>query len=132
MTWDHAEADGRLMIHEPVSGYIFRHTKLPHQRSRRSELPGITEVHGRRHKTPPVNYITKIWHNLAERVAYGLSVWLAAGVVPWHTFNFVGFGPVNLQACHSKDQGSCGEAETFGFFGGGVDLLGQALTFAWK
>jgi hypothetical protein len=29
------------------------------------------------------------------------SVGLAARVVPWHTFNLVGFGPVNLKACHT-------------------------------
>ena len=33
---------------------------------------------------------------------FGQSVWLADRVVPWHTFNRFGFGPINFQACHSK------------------------------
>jgi hypothetical protein len=33
---------------------------------------------------------------------FGLSVWLADRVVPCHTFNLFGFGPVNSQARHSK------------------------------
>ncbi len=78
------------------------------------------------------NYDIRIWHNLADCVAFGLSVWLAARVVSWHTFNFVGFSPVNLQACHSKYQGSCGQAETFSLLSRGIDFLGQALAFAWK
>jgi hypothetical protein len=42
----------------------------------------------------------------------GQLVWLAAWVVPWHTFNFAGFGPFNFQACCSKRQGSQCQAET--------------------
>src|SRR4029077_5606991 len=57
------------------------------------------------------------------------SVRLAAQVAPWHSFNFFGFRPVNLQASHSKYQGRCRQAETFGFLCCGVDFLGQALTF---
>jgi hypothetical protein len=37
---------------------------------------------------------------------FSVSVCLAGRVVPWHTFNLVGFGPVNFQACHSKHQGA--------------------------
>src|ERR1700704_3937690 len=61
---------------------------------------------------------------------FDLSVWLAAPVVPWHTFNLVGFGPVNFQARHSKYQGSCRQAETFSLLSRSIDLLGQALTFS--
>jgi hypothetical protein len=59
-----------------------------------------------------------------------LSVRLADAVVPWHTFNLVGFGPVNFQACHSKYQSSRCQAETLSLYRCRVDLLGQALTFA--
>jgi hypothetical protein len=59
------------------------------------------------------------------------SVWLAARVVPWHTFNFIGFGPVYLQAGHPKNQCSCSQAETFGLLRCRIDLSGQAFTFAW-
>jgi hypothetical protein len=37
-----------------------------------------------------------------NKPVFSVSVCLAGRVVPWHTFNLVGFGPVNLQACHSK------------------------------
>jgi hypothetical protein len=52
------------------------------------------------------------WHYLTSPVGSGLSVWLADRVVPWHNFNLVGFGAVNLQACHSKHQASRCQAET--------------------
>jgi len=55
---------------------------------------------------------------------FGLSVRLADGVVPWHTFNLVGFGPVNFQACHSKYQSSRRQAETLSLYRCGIDLLG--------
>jgi hypothetical protein len=55
---------------------------------------------------------------------FGLSVGLADGVVPWHTFNLVGFGPVNFQACHSKYQSSRCQAETLSLYRCGIDLLG--------
>jgi hypothetical protein len=55
---------------------------------------------------------------------FGLSVRLADGVVPWHTFNLVGFGPVNFQACHSKYQSSRCQAETLSLYRCGIDLLG--------
>src|SRR5579872_4057961 len=58
------------------------------------------------------------------------SVWLAVAVVPWHTFNLVGFGPVNLQARHTKYQGSCREPETLGLDCCRIDLPSKALTFA--
>jgi hypothetical protein len=54
----------------------------------------------------------------------GLLVRLADGVVPWHTFNLVGFGPVNFQACHSKYQSSRCQAETLSLYRCGIDLLG--------
>jgi len=72
------------------------------------------------------------WRYLTNPVGFGLSVWLADRVVPWHNFNLVGFGTVNLQACHSKYQGSRRQAETLSLDRGCIDLLGQALTFAWK
>jgi hypothetical protein len=61
----------------------------------------------------------------------GPSVRLAAQVVPWHTFNFFGFRPVDLQAGHSKYQGSRRQAESLGLLCGGIDSLGQAFTFPW-
>ncbi len=64
------------------------------------------------------------WRDLASRVAFGRSVRLADGVVPWHTFNLVGFGPVNFQACHSKYQSSRCQAETLSLYRCGIDLLG--------
>jgi hypothetical protein len=67
---------------------------------------------------------------LADRAAFWLSVWLADRVVPWHTFNLVGFGPVNFQARHSKYQGSRRQAETLSLYRRCVDLSSQALTFA--
>ena len=62
---------------------------------------------------------------------FGRSVWLAAQVVSWHTFNFIGFRPVNLEACHSKYQSSRRQAEALGLLCCGVDFLGQAFTFTW-
>ena len=59
------------------------------------------------------------------------SVWLAAQVVPWHSFNLLGFRPVDFQASHSKYQGRCCQAESFGLLCCGIDFLGQALTFTW-
>lgn len=61
---------------------------------------------------------------------FSVSVCLAVRVVPWHTFNLVGFGPVNFQACHSKYQGSRRQAETLSLYRCCIDLLGQTLTFA--
>ena len=40
---------------------------------------------------------SSLWHDLTSPVGFGLSVWLADRVVPWHKFNLVGFGAVNLQ-----------------------------------
>ena len=74
---------------------------------------------------------TRIWHGLAVGGGFRPSVWLAARVVPWHTFNFVGFGPVNLQPSHPKYQCSCSQAETLSFLRCRIDLSGQAFTFAW-
>jgi hypothetical protein len=54
----------------------------------------------------------------------GLSVRLADQVVPWHTFNLIGFGPVYFQACHSKYQSSRCQAETLSLYRCGIDLLG--------
>jgi hypothetical protein len=65
----------------------------------------------------------------AKSGRFGRSVRLAAQVVPWHTFNFVGFRPVDFEAGHAKYQGSRCQAETFGFLRCGIDFLGQALTF---
>jgi hypothetical protein len=62
---------------------------------------------------------------------FGRSVRLAAQVVPWHTFNFIGFRPVNFEASHTKYQGCCCQAETLGLLRCGIDFLGQALTFTW-
>jgi hypothetical protein len=62
---------------------------------------------------------------------FGPSVRLAAQVVPWHTFNFFGFRPVDLEACHPKYQGSRRQAEAFGLLCGGIDSLSQAFTFTW-
>lgn len=57
-----------------------------------------------------------------------VSVRLAAQVVPWHTFNFFGLRPIDLEACHPKYEGCRGQAEAFGLLCCGVDLLGQAFT----
>jgi hypothetical protein len=57
---------------------------------------------------------------------------LAVWVVLWHTCNLVGFGAIDLEACHSKYQGRCRQAETFGFERETVDLSCKALTSAEK
>jgi hypothetical protein len=59
------------------------------------------------------------------------SARLDAKVVPWHTFNFIGIGPVDLEACHPKYQSSRGQAEALGFPRCGFDLLSQTITFVW-
>ena len=66
-----------------------------------------------------------------KRGRFNRSVRLAAQVVPWHAFNFVGFRPVNLKACHSKYQSSGCQAEAFSLLRCGIDFLGQAFTFTW-
>jgi hypothetical protein len=58
-------------------------------------------------------------------------VWLAAQVVPWHSFNFLGLGPLDFEARHPEYQGCRRQAEAFGFLRCGIDLLGQAFTFTW-
>jgi hypothetical protein len=60
----------------------------------------------------------------ADRAEFKPSAWLAERVVPWHTFNLVGFGPVNFRARHSKYQGSRPQAETLSLNRGCIDLLG--------
>jgi len=62
----------------------------------------------------------------------GALVRLAVWVVLWHTCNLVGFGAIDLEACHSKYQGRCRQAETFGFERETVDLSCKALTSAEK
>src|ERR1700686_2412661 len=69
------------------------------------------------------------WIQKPATKATVMLVRLAALVVPWHPFNFVGFCPVDLEASHTKYQGSCRQAETFGLLRCGIDFLGQALTF---
>ena len=66
---------------------------------------------------------------------FSVSVCLAGRVVPWHTFNLVGFGPVNFQACHSKHQGatvrpgrSASSAAISTFQAKSSDLPGNAIT----
>jgi hypothetical protein len=66
-----------------------------------------------------------------QRGRFSRSVRLAPQVASWHAFNFVGFCPVNFQACHSKYQGSRRQAEPLGLLCCGVDFLGQAFTFTW-
>jgi len=63
--------------------------------------------------------------------SFGRLVGLAVQVVPWHSFNLIGFRPVDLQASHSKYQGRGRQAEAFGFPRGGIDFLGQAFAFTW-
>jgi hypothetical protein len=64
---------------------------------------------------------------------YWASVCLAAPVVPWHTFNQIGFGPVNSQVCHSKHQGSPAlRPRHSALVDVCIDLSDQASTLAWK
>jgi hypothetical protein len=66
--------------------------------------------------------------DFGKRALVRLAVW----VVLWHTCNLVGFGAIDLEACHSKYQGRCRQAETFGFERETVDLSCKALTSAEK
>jgi hypothetical protein len=59
-------------------------------------------------------------------------VWLAVMVVLWHTYNFFGFGAIDLEAGHTKYQGRCRQAEAFGFECDTVDLSCKALASAEK
>jgi hypothetical protein len=61
----------------------------------------------------------------------GRSARLAAQVVPWHTFNFFGFRPFDLEPSHPKYQGRRGQAKAFGLLRCSIDFLGQAFTFIW-
>ena len=72
---------------------------------------------GRRSAVP-----APIWRGLAADGGFRPSVRLAARVVISAYFNFVGFGPVNFQACHPEYQRSRCQAETLGLLRRCIDL----------
>src|SRR5689334_8291753 len=91
----------------------------------------IRQDHGdSRSDRPTVDRIPPACSLLASFGSFWGSVRLAVGVVPWHTFNLLGFGAVDFEACHSKDQGSRSQAETFSFDRCSVDFACKALTLA--
>jgi hypothetical protein len=77
----------------------------------------------RRGVRPPFNAECGL---LAAALPGGI-VWLAGRVVPWHTFNLVGFDLVSFQACHSKYQVAVVRPKRSAFDRRCIDLLSQAL-----
>ena len=59
-------------------------------------------VHGPKARWPQAELPSRLGKS-GQLAGIGRSVWLAVAVVPWHNFNLVGFGPVNLQARHAQD-----------------------------
>jgi hypothetical protein len=51
-------------------------------------------------------------------------------VVPWHTFNPLGFSRVTCQACHSKKSSGGRQAKTLNLHRRCIDYVSQGFTFA--